>query len=316
MRAASSSGTAAARPWCCNPVGSTSTRARNGGRRVPVDALYRFGVRSLVLTNAVGGLDPALAPGDLVAAEEIIPWRYTAHRFPDRMRPAFVVPGCTAAGPMPGCHGPCYETPRGIRALQAMGATTVGMSAARNSSAARPSACAWRHFLRHQRLHLPGKPLACAGRRRRGTGLRRTVRNTARLPRPVRFRRRNIRRPLTPSGYATRGRPSHPIIPGGPNLRATRSRPGEVDSHRPPSPLPAGAGSADLGGKPVDPACGVVPGVRRRRLGADRLHELAHVPVAFHGQPGGAAGRRRALPAPSRYTPSRPMTISPMSARG
>lgn len=96
----------------------------------PVDALHRFGVRSLVLTNAAGGLDPALAPGDLVAAEEIIPWRYTAHRFPDRMRPAFVVPGCTAAGTYAWMHGPCYETRAEIRALQAMGATTVGMSAA------------------------------------------------------------------------------------------------------------------------------------------------------------------------------------------
>lgn len=95
-----------------------------------VDALYRFGVRALILTNAAGGLDEALAPGDLVAAEEVLSWRFQAHAFPERMRPAFVVPGCTAAGAYIWMHGPCYETRAEIRALQHMGGATVGMSAA------------------------------------------------------------------------------------------------------------------------------------------------------------------------------------------
>jgi len=95
-----------------------------------VDALYGFGVRALVLTNAAGGLDEALAPGDLVAAEEVVSWRYTAHPFPERMRPAFVVPGCVATGTYIWMHGPCYETRAEIRALQQLGGMAVGMSVA------------------------------------------------------------------------------------------------------------------------------------------------------------------------------------------
>lgn len=93
-----------------------------------VDALHAFGVRALVLTNAAGGLDEALAPGDLVAAEEVLAWRYRAHPFPERLRPAFVVPGCVATGVYIWMHGPCYETRAEIRALQHMGGMAVGMS--------------------------------------------------------------------------------------------------------------------------------------------------------------------------------------------
>ena len=93
-----------------------------------IDALHGFGVRSLILTNAAGGLDPALQPGDLVAAEEVLAWRYRPHSFPERLRPPFIVPGCVATGTYIWMHGPCYETPAEIHALQQMGGMAVGMS--------------------------------------------------------------------------------------------------------------------------------------------------------------------------------------------
>lgn len=95
-----------------------------------VDALYGFGVRSLILTNAVGGLDAALVPGDLVAAEEVVSWQFRGHAFPPRMKPTFILPGCTAAGTYIWMHGPCYETRAEIAALRRMGGMTVGMSIA------------------------------------------------------------------------------------------------------------------------------------------------------------------------------------------
>ncbi len=95
-----------------------------------VDALHRFGVRTLILTNAAGGLEPSLMPGDWVAADSVLAWRYRDHRFPDRMTPDFLVPGCRATGTYIWMHGPCYETRAEIRALQAMGGMTVGMSVA------------------------------------------------------------------------------------------------------------------------------------------------------------------------------------------
>lgn len=63
-----------------------------------VDALHRFGVRTLVLTNAAGGLRSGLAPGDLVAARTVRPWRFRAHPFPEMLEPDFIVPGCSASG--------------------------------------------------------------------------------------------------------------------------------------------------------------------------------------------------------------------------
>jgi purine-nucleoside phosphorylase len=93
-----------------------------------IDALYRFGVRRLILTNAVGGLDASLSPGDLVAADRVESWRYTPHQFPAPMIPPISIPGCDAMGTYMWMHGPCYETRAEIAALQHMGALTVGMS--------------------------------------------------------------------------------------------------------------------------------------------------------------------------------------------
>lgn len=95
-----------------------------------VDALHRFGAGSLILTNAAGGLEESLAPGDWVAADTVRAWRFRGHPFPETMTPDFIVPGCRAQGTYIWMHGPCYETRAEIRALQAMGGKTVGMSVA------------------------------------------------------------------------------------------------------------------------------------------------------------------------------------------
>lgn len=93
-----------------------------------VDALHRFGVRRLLLTNAVGGLASDLPLGALVGATAIKTWPFRHHPFSFSGRPAFRVPGCDAEGTYYWMHGPCYETRAEIAALQRLGGMTVGMS--------------------------------------------------------------------------------------------------------------------------------------------------------------------------------------------
>lgn len=95
-----------------------------------VDALHAFGVRTVLFTNAVGGLLPALEPGDLVAADAVCAWHYTGFALPRHITPDFVPPHCDAQGTYYWMHGPCYETQAEIAALQRLGAATVGMSTA------------------------------------------------------------------------------------------------------------------------------------------------------------------------------------------
>jgi len=97
----------------------------------PVDVLHEAGVRTVVFTNAAGGLDPDLHPGDLVAATAVNTWPYVD--WPDRpgtLETDFVVPGCNREGQYMWVHGPSYETPAEIEVLRAMNGTVVGMSAA------------------------------------------------------------------------------------------------------------------------------------------------------------------------------------------
>ncbi len=93
-----------------------------------VDVLHEFGVRTLILTNAVGGLDPALTPGSLVSVSEVKTWPYEAHAIRGPLAPDFLIPGCDATGRYMWVHGPCYETRAEIGALQRLGALAVGMS--------------------------------------------------------------------------------------------------------------------------------------------------------------------------------------------
>jgi purine-nucleoside phosphorylase len=118
---------------------------------VPVELMRRMGVKRLVLTNAAGGVDPALNPGALLLIRDhintlglnplqgpVIPgW---GPRFPDQSRvyaPALAarLRQCADAlgFPLPeGIYaftsGPGFETPAEIRAYGLWGVDAVGMS--------------------------------------------------------------------------------------------------------------------------------------------------------------------------------------------
>jgi len=114
---------------------------------LPAFLLARLGMRTLVVTNAAGGINRSYAPGDLVLIADHLnltgfnPLRGPDYgqgpRFPDmseayaaRLRAlardaadARLPEGVYASLP-----GPSYETPAEIRMLAAMGADLVGMS--------------------------------------------------------------------------------------------------------------------------------------------------------------------------------------------
>ena len=109
------------------------------------------GVKTLILTNAAGGINTAFTPGTLMVIDDHINMMGSnplvgpnedrfGVRFPDmteiyaaRLR-GVADRAATAAG-VPvrhgvyvGLHGPSYETPAEIRALRVLGADAVGMS--------------------------------------------------------------------------------------------------------------------------------------------------------------------------------------------
>jgi purine-nucleoside phosphorylase len=117
----------------------------------PVRVLAKLGVQSLLLTNAVGGINRELRPGDLMIIRDHInlmglnPLRGAnderlGPRFPDMSAvydPAFqeVIAAALAESgrtPLRGIYlalsGPSYETPAEIRMMAALGADAVGMS--------------------------------------------------------------------------------------------------------------------------------------------------------------------------------------------
>lgn len=118
---------------------------------LPVRLLGELGIRGLVLTNAVGGINRLFHPGDLVLLEDQINLMFRnplrgpnddglGPRFPDMSAPTD--PALNAlvretarelgiplrAGVMAGVTGPSYETPAEIRMLGRFGADVVGMS--------------------------------------------------------------------------------------------------------------------------------------------------------------------------------------------
>ena len=125
-----------------------------------VRVLARAGVRTLLLTNAAGGINPELTPGSLMVIDDhlslFVPNPLTGPndlrtgpRFPDmsevyslRLRHfaaeaasdhgIFLEHGVYAA-----VSGPSYETPAEIRALRALGADAVGMSTVAEAIVAR-----------------------------------------------------------------------------------------------------------------------------------------------------------------------------------
>ena len=118
---------------------------------LPVRVLAELGVRTLILTNAAGALNPDFAVGSLMLIADHInmtgqnpltgpnhePW---GPRFPDQsqvyhpdlhrlLRLAAQDAGLALAeGIYAFTAGPCYETPAEIRSYAAMGADAVGMS--------------------------------------------------------------------------------------------------------------------------------------------------------------------------------------------
>lgn len=127
---------------------------------LPTRVLIALGAQKLIITNAAGGSNPALLPGDLMLISDHLNLTGTTPlmgpneaalgpRFPD-MSEAYdrgfrALAEAAAAkrgwalreGVYAGLLGPSYETPAEIRMLQRMGADAVGMSTVLEVIAAR-----------------------------------------------------------------------------------------------------------------------------------------------------------------------------------
>lgn len=123
----------------------------------PVALAHELGARTLVLTNAAGGIRDDLGPGTLMALSDCLDW---THRYPWRHpgpgslsgpRPSPFCPDLLslleraakslrlplATGIYAQVTGPCYETRAEIRALRSLGADAVGMSTGREAERGR-----------------------------------------------------------------------------------------------------------------------------------------------------------------------------------
>ncbi len=123
----------------------------------PIRAVVGAGATTVVLTNAAGGLDPAMRPGEAVLVRDHLnltaasplsgpaPPAGTAPRFADltdlyaaRLRSlARSVDPALRDGVYAGLVGPHYETPAEVAMLRGLGADLVGMSTVLEAIAAR-----------------------------------------------------------------------------------------------------------------------------------------------------------------------------------
>jgi purine-nucleoside phosphorylase len=113
----------------------------------PIRVFRAWGIETVILTNAAGGLNPAFAAGDLMAISDHIsffpenPLRgpnddAVGPRFPDMLgtyteelrRLARSLDADLREGVYVGVPGPNFETPAELRMLRAWGADAVGMS--------------------------------------------------------------------------------------------------------------------------------------------------------------------------------------------
>ena len=125
----------------------------------PVRAMAALGVRTIVFTNAAGGVRPTLEPGDIVMLEDHInlqarsplvgPVQEGEERFPDMSAPydpelrLLAVEAAAElgiglqSGVYAGVLGPSYETAAEVRMIGKLGADVVGMSTVPEVIAAR-----------------------------------------------------------------------------------------------------------------------------------------------------------------------------------
>lgn len=112
----------------------------------PVRIARSLGIKAFILTNAAGGINPALKLGDLMAIHRHLKlingsaWHSVVDTSPpapystrliELMRSQEALAGRELmAGTYAALTGPSYETPAEIRALAACGADAVGMSTA------------------------------------------------------------------------------------------------------------------------------------------------------------------------------------------
>ncbi|MDR1900533.1 MAG: purine-nucleoside phosphorylase [Treponema sp.] len=126
----------------------------------PIRVMAAMGIRTLILTNAGGGLDPSFAPGDLMLIRDHI--NFTGlnpltgpnedgfgPRFPDMTavytpelaelakRSAASLGMSLREGVYLGCTGPSFETPAEVRLFRSFGASAVGMSTVTEAVTAR-----------------------------------------------------------------------------------------------------------------------------------------------------------------------------------
>ena len=125
-----------------------------------------LGVHTLIVTNAAGGIDPALTPGEIVAIADHLNLTGTSVLCgpnDERLGPRFVdmtdaySPALRALAALAapaalgrplreavyaGVAGPAYETPAEVRMLRTLGAGLVGMSTVHEVTAARHSGLA------------------------------------------------------------------------------------------------------------------------------------------------------------------------------
>lgn len=127
---------------------------------LPIRVMKALGVRTLVVTNAAGGINADLRPGDLMLIADHLnltglnplvgPNEYAfGPRFPDMSEPysrrlrqqardtAAQLGIALHEGVYAGLLGPSYETPAEIRMLRTLGADAVGMSTVTEVTAAR-----------------------------------------------------------------------------------------------------------------------------------------------------------------------------------
>lgn len=124
----------------------------------PIYVLYGLGIKTLIITNAAGGINPQFRPGDLMIIKDhlnllgdnpLIGQQRISERFIDMSHAYshYLIDKCISVAKTLGIYihqgvyacmtGPSYETPAEIKMLKVLGADAVGMSTVPEVIAAR-----------------------------------------------------------------------------------------------------------------------------------------------------------------------------------